>query len=193
MHHAIRFTASFYFVPNINNNKQKRRQCKTGEVKQNFYKLMNNALYGKTIENLAKQSYILLGTEEDKARQLAEKPHCQYFRIFDENLIGVEMRKLRHVINKPCQHGFCVLEWCKLKIYTYALLKDAFKDKVRMLYTNTDSFFLQFFVDDLPNKIKSRLAVRDAFDFSDVSAIHLTGLYSIANAGEVGYFKNECK
>ena len=81
-----------------------------------------------------------------------------------------------------------------MKMYTfYALLKDAFKDKVRMLYTDTDSFFLQFFVDDLPHEIKSRPAVRDAFDFSDVSDHHLTGLHSIANAGEAGYFKDECK
>ena len=79
-------------------------------------------------------------------------------------------------------------------MYTfYALLKDAFKDKVRMLYTETDSFFLQFFVENLSNKIKCRPAVRDAFDFNDVSAHHLTGLDSIANAGEVGYFKDECK
>ena len=95
---------------------------------------MNNAPYGKTIENVAKRSDIRLVTEEDKALQLAEKPHCLDFRIFEENLIGVEMRKLRHVINKPFQHGFCVLEWSKLKMYTfYALLKDACQDKVRML------------------------------------------------------------
>ena len=57
------------------------------------------------------------------------------------------MRKLRHVINKPFQHAFCVLEWSKLKMYTfYALLKDAFKDKVRMLYTDTDSFYLHIIV-----------------------------------------------
>ena len=56
------------------------------------------------------------------------------------------MRKLRHVINKPFQHGFCVLEWSKLKMYTYALLKNAFNDKVRMLNIDTDSVFLQFFV-----------------------------------------------
>ena len=88
---------------------------------------------------------------------LAEKPHCLDFRVFEENLIGVEMRKLRHNINKPFQHGFCVLEWSKLKMYKfYALLKDAFHDKVRMLYTDTDSFFLQFFVEDLTQELKSR-------------------------------------
>ena len=62
-----------------------------------------------------------------------------------------------------------------------------------MLYTDTDTFFLQFFVDDLHNKIKSSPPVRDAFDFSDVSDVNLTGLHSIANAGEVSYFKDECK
>ena len=62
-----------------------------------------------------------------------------------------------------------------------------------MLYTETDSFFLQFNVEDLPNEINSRRALREAFNFSDVSDHYLTGLYSIANAGEVGLFKDECK
>ena len=144
---------------------------------------MNNALYGKTIKNVAKRSDIRLVTKKEKARQLAEKPHCLDFQIFDKNLIGVKLRKFCYVINKPFQHGFCVIEWSKLKMYTfYALRKDAFKDKVRMLYTETDYLFLQFFVENLPDKIKSRPAVRNAFDFSDVSDHHLTGRHSIANA-----------
>jgi hypothetical protein len=131
-------------------------------------------------------------TEEDKARLLAEKPHCIDFRVFEDSLIGVEMRKLRHNINKPFQHGFCVLEWSKYKMYKfYALLKDAFQDKVRMLYTDTDSFFLQFFVDDLPQELKSR-GVYGAFDFSSISYLHPTKLHSNHHEGEVGYFKDEC-
>ena len=64
---AIRFTASPYFESYINNNTQKRRQCKTEEVKRNFYKLMNNAPYGKTIETVAKRSDIRLVTKENTA------------------------------------------------------------------------------------------------------------------------------
>ena len=53
------------------------------------------------------------------------------------------MRKTHQFINKPFQIGFSVLEWSKYKMYTfYAKLKDTFGDKVRMLYTDTDSFFL---------------------------------------------------
>ena len=101
VHRAIRFTASPYFESYINNNTQKRRQCKTDEVKLNFYKLVNDAPYGKTFENVVKRSDIRFVTEKDKARQLAEKPHCLDFRIFNENLIGVDIRKLRHFIDKP--------------------------------------------------------------------------------------------
>ena len=75
----------------------------------------------------------------------------------------------------------------------YALLKDAFGDKVRMLYTDTDSFFLQFFVDDLKQALVSKRGVLDAFDFSEVPPNHLSRLHSDAQAGEVGYFKDECK
>lgn len=57
---TIRFTASLYFKPNINNNTQKRQQCKTDKVKLHIFKLMNNALYGNTIENVTKRSYIRL-------------------------------------------------------------------------------------------------------------------------------------
>ena len=69
------------------------------------------------------------------------------------------MRKLRHVIKQPFQHGFCVLEWSKLKVHTfYALLKDAFKDKVGMLYIDTNSFFLQFFLSKTsPTKLRAVL------------------------------------
>ena len=78
----------------------------------------------------------------------------------------------------------------------YALLKDAFGDKVRMLYTDRDSFFLQFFVDDLAEKINARPQVQDAFDYSVISPGHISNLAQSnaqLHAGEVGYFKDECK
>ena len=68
---------------------------------------MNNAPYGKTIENVAKRSDIRLIVDERKAVKLAEKPHCIYFRMFFEKLFWVEMRKTKSLINKPfhvCRH-----------------------------------------------------------------------------------------
>ena len=65
-----------------------------------------------------------------------------------------------------------------------------------MLYTDTDSFFLHFFVEDLAKEINARLHLRDAFDFSEISPGHLSNLGRAGaglHAGEVGYFKDETK
>jgi hypothetical protein len=100
---------------------------------------------------------------------LAEKPHCVEIRIFDDDLIGIEMRKCNHFINKPFQHGFSVLEWSNYKMYKfYAKLKDVFGDNVRILYIDTNSFFLQFFADDLATELNRDPTMRDWFEFSEI-------------------------
>ena len=58
----------------------------------------------------------------------------------------------------------------------YALLKDVFGERVRMLYTDTDSFFRYFFVEDLAKEINSRPHLRNAFDFSEIGNGHLSNL-----------------
>ena len=136
VHRAIRFKSSPYVASYISNNTEKRKQLKHYHVKKAFYKLMNNAPYGKTIENVARHTDIKLLNNMEKARKLAEKPHCVDFRVFDgqmapteeqvdlataeeqqqEALVGIEMRKLIHFINKPFANGFCVLEYSKLKM-----------------------------------------------------------------------------
>ena len=110
-------------------------------MKKAFYKLMNNAPYGKTIENVARRTDIRLLNDMEKARKLAEKPHCVDFRVFDgqvapgeeqiealvleeqqqEALVGIVMRKLNHFIKKPFANGFCILEYSKLKMYKTCL------------------------------------------------------------------------
>ena len=77
----------------------------------------------------------------------------------------------------------------------YAVLKDLFGERVRMLYTDTDSF-PHFCVDDLANMINARPHLRDAFVFSEISNKHLSNLgrgNADLHAGEVGFFKDETK
>ena len=139
VHRAIRFNSTPYVEGYIANNTEKRKQFKHDDVKKAFYKLMNNAPYGKTIENVARCTDIRPLNDMEKARKLAEKPHCVDFCVFDgqvapteeaavaeeqrqqEALVGIEMRKLNHFINKPFANGFCVLEYSKLKMYETCL------------------------------------------------------------------------
>ena len=76
----------------------------------------------------------------------------------------------------------------------YAQLKDYFGAKVRMLYTDTDSFFLQFFVEDLGKALNENPVIRDEFDFGAIDLKHPCGygVYIEPNHGELGYFKDEC-
>ena len=65
-----------------------------------------------------------------------------------------------------------------------------------MLYTDTDSLFLHFFVEDLAKEIRSRPQLFDAFDFSEIGPGHLSDLGRYCghyHAGEVGCFKDETK
>ena len=135
---AIRFNSSLYVAGYIAHNMEKQKRFKHDDVKKAFYKLMNNAPYKKTIENVARLTDIRLLNDMEKARKLAEKPHCVNFRVLDGQLappkelvevtvakkkrqqnalLGIEMQKLNHFINKPFANGFFVLEYSKLLMY----------------------------------------------------------------------------
>ena len=156
---------------------------------------MNVALYGKTIENVAKRTSIKVLTDMDKARRLAEKPQC-IIRLFNPNLVAVESRKLNQVINKPFQLGFAVLEYSKLHMYhTYATLKDRYGPRMRMLYTDTASLIMQFFTSDFYREILYVPQLQSLFDFSEIPANHpsFLGTPTDPNRGKVCFFKVETK
>ena len=75
IHRAIRFTSSPYVAGYIANNMEKQKQFKHDDVKKALDKLMNNAPYWKTIENVARRTDIKQLNDKDKTRKLAEKPH----------------------------------------------------------------------------------------------------------------------
>ena len=131
MHRAIRLKSSTYVASYIANNTAKRQQFKHDDVKKAYYKLMNNAPYGMTIDNDARRSDIRLLNDMEKTRRLVEKPHSVDFPVFDgqlalpekqveaavateqqqqQALVGIDIRKLNHFINKLFANGFCVLE-----------------------------------------------------------------------------------
>ena len=112
----------------------RRQQFDGDETQQLFIKLMNNASYGKTIENVGKQTDIHFMSDDTKAYRLTEKPHCIEFKIITENPFGVELRKVNQLINKPFQIGFSILEWSKLQMSrAYATLQDWYGQAIRLL------------------------------------------------------------
>ena len=87
--------------------------------------------------------------------------------------MAIESRKAIHVIKKPFQLGFAVLEYSKLHMYRmYATLKDWFGPRMHMLYTDTDSLILQFFTEDLYRELLDVPQLPGLFDFSEIPANH---------------------
>jgi hypothetical protein len=196
LHRGMRFETKACLAEYIKFNTDQRAAARLDECLRTLFKLMNNAPYGKTIENVAKRSAIKVLTDLEKARRLAEKPQCINFRLFNPDLVAVESRKVNQVINKPFQLGFAVLEHSKLHMYrTYATLKDWFGQRMRLLYTDTDSLILQFFTPNLYGELLDAPQVRCLFDFSEIPTNHPSGLSSPEdpNKGKVGFFKDETK
>ena len=173
LHRAICFASKAMLANYIQFNTTQRSAAGKDECKRNFLQLMNVAPYGKTIENVAKRTSIKVLTNMEKARRLAEKPQCINFRLFNPNVVAVECRKLNHVINKPFQLGFTVLDYSKLHMYrTYATLKDWYGPKMRMVYTDTDLLIMQFFTNDLYKELLDVPQLRGLFDFSEIPTNH---------------------
>ena len=169
-----------------------RAQCAGDETQRSFFKLMNNAPYGKTIENVGKRTDIRLLNDKTNAYRLTEKPDCIDFKIFTENLFGVEQRKVNQLINKPFQMGLSILELSKLHMgRAYAALKNWYGPEIRLLYTDTDSLIIHVKSEDLYKDILDVPVLRELMDLSELPANHRSGDGdpNCPNKGILGKFK----
>ena len=186
VHRVLRFNQSRWLAPYIEKNSSLRAVAKN-DFEKEFFKLMNNSIYGKTCENQKKRTDIKLVTTEQKRKKLTEKPHCLQFRIFDDELAAVELRKQRTLINKPFYVGFSVLELSKLHMYRFHY--DYFKRKYprsKLLFTDTDSLMYWVETDDIYTELFDD---KQHFDFA--SYPKTSPFYDPANNKVIGKFKDE--
>ena len=187
VHRVISYKQSRWLKPYILHNQDLRKNA-TNEFEKEFFKLMNNSIYGKTCENLKNRSDIRLATTEKQRKKWMEKPECLHFRIFNENLVAVEMQKCFTKIDKPTPVGLKTLEGSKLLMldFFYNKLKVWYGDKVHLLFTDTDSLMLEIETEDVYKDIKER---GDFFDFSGYPRTHPN--YDNTNNKEIGKMKDE--
>ena len=164
VHRVIEYRQSRWLQTYIDLNQNLRKNARQ-EHEKDLFKLLNNAVYGKTCENLKKRSDIRLVTTDAQRRKLTDKPHCQSFRIFGEDLAAVQLEKSFTKIDKPTPVGFKVLEASKLVMmrFYYDELKQWYGDRVHMLFTDTDSFMLEV---ETPDWEADMFAHKSHFDLS---------------------------
>ena len=80
---------------------------------------MNNALYGKTMENLRNRINVkLVSNRKDYLKQIY-KPSYMSHKIFDHDLAVIHQSKVTLTINKPAYIGMCILELSKVLMYKF--------------------------------------------------------------------------
>ena len=100
IHRGIKFVESEWMKPYIDKNTNLRAKAKNN-FEKDFYKLMNNSVFGKTMENIRNRVDVKLVNTEEKLRKLVAKPNFKGRKIFNENLVSVHMKKTSLTMNKP--------------------------------------------------------------------------------------------
>ena len=140
IHRAIEFDQSSWLKTYIDFNTQLRTAA-TNDFKKDFFKLMNNPVFGKTMENIRKHRNIKLVTTEEKYLKTAMKPNFKSGVLFGENLMGCEIGKIKVVMNKPVYLGQAILDLSKIIIYEfhYDYMVPKYGDRLKLCYMDTDS------------------------------------------------------
>ena len=113
---VIQFNQEAWLKPYIDMNTELRKQAKN-DFEKDFYKLMNNSVFGKTMESVRKQKDIKLVTTDKRRNQLVSEPNYHTTKWFSENLLAIEMKKTKLKMNKPVYLGLSILEISKTLMY----------------------------------------------------------------------------
>ena len=126
------FNQETWLKPYIDMNTKLRTEAKN-DFEKDFFKLMNNAGFGKTMENVRKHRDIKLVTTDKRRNQLASEPNYHTTKYFSENLIAIEMKKTKVKINKLIYLSMSILDISKTLMYKfwYDYIKPKYQDKAK--------------------------------------------------------------
>ena len=190
IHRALSFDQSQWLKPYVDFNTQRRKEAKSRGDKfgDAFFKLMNNAVFGKTMENVRNRVKIRLVTSEKKMIKISSMPTFESSKIFGENLVAVRSSKERLLLNKPIYVGMSILDTSKCLMYDfhYNHIKAKYGSKARLLFTDTDSLCYEVETKDVYEDFWSN---KHLFDFSGYDKG--SKYWDDTNKKVVGKFKDE--
>ena len=143
------------------------RKKASNDFEKDLSKLTNNAVFGKTMENVRKNRDINLVKTDCKRNKLVSEPNYHTMKLIEENLSIIEMKKVKVKMNKPIYLGLSILEISKTKMYEfwYDYMKRRYGDMVKLCYTDTDSLVMNIKTKDFCKDIAKD--VEERFDTSN--------------------------
>ena len=190
IHRGITFEESAWLKPYIDLNTNLRANA-TNDFEKDFFKLMNNSVFGKTMENIRNRVDIRLVTRVSQAKKLTCKPNYQHHTIFSKKLAAVHMKKVSLKFNKPVYLGMSILDLSKTLMYDfhYNYIKPKYGENAKLLFTDTDSLAYEIQTEDFYRDISSD--VKSKFDTSNYPKDHPSGILTGVNKKVIGMFKDE--
>ena len=187
VHRVLEFNQSPWLKQYIDFNTQKRTNAKNS-FEKDFFKLMNNSVFGKTMENLRKRVDVRLVTGKEKLLKLASKPTYVSCKIFNENLVAVHKIKETLTMNRPAYIGMCILDLSKTLMYDfhYNYIKHKYDNKAKLLFTDTDSLTYEIETNDAYNDF-----VKDKNKFDNSDYPENSPYFNKINKKVIGKFKDE--
>ena len=184
----LKFEQRPWLASYITLNTDRRKSAKS-TFEKDFYKLMNNSMFGKTMESLRKRINVKLVTKQIQAERYIANPAFESFKIINPDLAMIKSRVTKILWDKPSYVGYCVLELSKLLMYQfhYEYIRPKYQSKAKLLFTDTDSLCYELCTEDA---YADMLKERHRYDTSDYPKNHPN--YSATNCKVIGKFKDEC-
>ena len=161
IHRIIEFNQEAWLKPYIDMNTELRKDAKN-DFEKDLFKLMNNSVFGKTMENIRKHRDIKLVTTDKKRIKLVSAPNYHTINLISEDLSIIEMRKTKAKMNKTIYLSLSILEISKILMYEfwYDYMKPKYGNKVKLCNLDTDSFIMNIktndFYEDIANDVENR-------------------------------------
>ena len=137
------------------------------DFEKDSFKLTNNSVFGKTMENIRNHVDIKLCSNKKKVEKLIAKPNFEGRTIFTETLAAIHMKKTNILFNKPIYTGMSILDISKICMYDfcYNVMKNRYNDKLKLLYMDTDSLIMEIKTKDFYDDFKSMITEFDTSDY----------------------------
>ena len=168
----------------------KLRNGAKNEFEKDFFKLMNNFVFRKTMKNVRKHRDIKLVTTNENRNKLVSEPNYQTIKHFSENLLAIEMKRTKVKMNKPIYLGMSILDINKTLCMNFGLtILNQNMETEKLCYMDTDSFVIHIFTEDFFEDIFDD--VKRWFDTSEYDENDKRSLPIGMNKTLIGFFKDE--
>ena len=190
IHSAISFSQDNWLEPYIMHNTNLRMKA-ANDFEKDYYKLLNNSFYGKTMENVRGHRDIKLVTNNKKRSVLKSEPNYHGTKHISEELSIMEMKLRELYMNKTLYLGQVILDNSKMLMYEYwyDYLRPMYGDKIKLCYMDTDSFIIYVETEDFYKDISND--IDKWFGTSNFSKDINRPLEKGKNEKVIGKFKDE--